>query len=192
VERQLTALAEDRAMLKLLNEIQTFLHAHPVNRRREDNGLPLVNSLWLWGAGTPPRPSVTADFDSAWSDDPLTVGLARAAGVPANPLPGGAAELLARAAPATRPLVVLEDLTGAVRHEDGDAYRRAVAALEARWFAPCWRALASGAIARLRLVAPTDRGVLRWDAGRAERWRFWRRPRTFAATALAAAAGDAA
>ncbi|MDR2111853.1 MAG: hypothetical protein LBQ62_01930, partial [Candidatus Accumulibacter sp.] len=40
VERQLTALAEDRAMLKLLNEIQTFLHAHPVNRRREDNGLP--------------------------------------------------------------------------------------------------------------------------------------------------------
>ncbi len=35
---------------KLFNEIQMFLFQHPVNRYREKQGLPLINSLWCWGA----------------------------------------------------------------------------------------------------------------------------------------------
>jgi hypothetical protein len=35
---------------KLFNEIQMFLFQHPVNRFREKQGLPLINSLWCWGA----------------------------------------------------------------------------------------------------------------------------------------------
>ncbi|MDR1935772.1 MAG: hypothetical protein LBS49_09405 [Candidatus Accumulibacter sp.] len=188
VERWLGELSGEREAFKLLNEIQTFLHAQPLNRRREKEGRPLVNSLWLWGGGTPPAASVAASFDAAWSDDPLAVGLARAAGAPAYPAPGGMANLLAQAASATRPLAVLEDLGEAVRREDGEAYRQSVAALEARWFAPAWRALARGVIGGLRLLAPTAYGVLRWDAGRAAPWRFWRRPQTLAATARALAA----
>jgi len=36
---------------KLVNEIQMLLHSHPVNTEREKKGVPLVNSLWLWGGG---------------------------------------------------------------------------------------------------------------------------------------------
>jgi hypothetical protein len=35
---------------KLFNEIQMFLFQHPLNRYREQQGLPLINSLWCWGA----------------------------------------------------------------------------------------------------------------------------------------------
>jgi hypothetical protein len=35
---------------KLFNEIQMFLFQHPLNRYREKQGLPLINSLWCWGA----------------------------------------------------------------------------------------------------------------------------------------------
>jgi len=37
---------------RLLNEIQMRWHADPVNRDREANGLPVINSLWLHGGGT--------------------------------------------------------------------------------------------------------------------------------------------
>lgn len=34
---------------KLFNEIQMFLFQHPVNQRRQQQGLPEINSLWCWG-----------------------------------------------------------------------------------------------------------------------------------------------
>ncbi len=35
---------------KFLNEIQMFLHQHPLNQQRLQKGLPMMNSLWFWGA----------------------------------------------------------------------------------------------------------------------------------------------
>src|SRR5882672_403324 len=35
----------------LLTEMQMLLHAHAVNEEREARGEPVVNSVWLWGAG---------------------------------------------------------------------------------------------------------------------------------------------
>lgn len=35
---------------KLFNEIQMFLFQHPLNEYRQQQGLPLINSLWCWGA----------------------------------------------------------------------------------------------------------------------------------------------
>lgn len=37
---------------KLFNEIQMFLFQHPVNQYRQQYNLPLINSLWCWGADT--------------------------------------------------------------------------------------------------------------------------------------------
>ena len=198
VELLLQEITEDRAVRKLLNEIQTVLHAHPVNRRREEDGLAPINSLWLWGTGASSQSPTAADFDGVWSADPLARGLARAAGVPAHPLPDGIGALLDAAAAGTRPLIVLADLAGPVHYENGADYRQALSALEARWFAPAWRALAAGAFGRLRLIAPTAYGTLAWDTARAARWRFWRRPQALADTAKAlagtspASAGEAA
>jgi hypothetical protein len=194
VERQLAEMINERETGRLLNEIQTFLYAHPVNRQRKKRELSPINSLWLWGGGTRPSP-VAADFDGVWSEgDPLVLGLARTAGLPSHSLPGGLSGLLASATPAKRRLVVLEGLAGPVCDENGGACRRAAAALEAYWFAPAWRALAAGAIGRLILVAPTAHGLLTWDAGRAAPWRIWHRPRTLTETVriLAATNGAAA
>ncbi|MEM7432790.1 MAG: hypothetical protein AAF351_12775 [Pseudomonadota bacterium] len=50
----------------LRSEVEMVLHDHEVNRRRAENGLPPVNSLWLWGGGyapeqnTEPRPPLFA------------------------------------------------------------------------------------------------------------------------------------
>lgn len=40
----------DLSWFKLFNEIQMYLFQHPVNQYRERLGLPLINSLWCWGA----------------------------------------------------------------------------------------------------------------------------------------------
>lgn len=179
VTRLLPEIMEDREVRKLLNELQTFLHAHPVNLRREERGAATVNSLWLWGAGRLPQ-RIEADFDGVWSGNPLARGLARAAGVPIHAAPADAAAFLVHAAPDTKHLVVLEDLIGPVHYENGEAYRQGVAGLEMRWFAPLREALAAGKLKHLRLVAPTAYGTLAWESRRTDQWRLWRRPRPLA------------
>ncbi|GAB4196576.1 MAG: hypothetical protein Tsb002_29980 [Wenzhouxiangellaceae bacterium] len=78
--RLIPAAAEFAWWRRLLNETQMFLHQHAVNQRRQAQGLPLINSLWFWGAGY--RESApTAHFARVTSDDPLLRGLAAAQGL---------------------------------------------------------------------------------------------------------------
>ena len=54
---------------KLLNEMQMFMHQHPVNQQRLQRGLVPINSLWFWGAG---RRLQAPDSNLAWfCDDPI-------------------------------------------------------------------------------------------------------------------------
>jgi hypothetical protein len=58
-----------------LNEVQMLLHDHAVNQAREVRGLPVVNSLWFWGAGTlPAAPALR--WDSVSADEPVARGCA--------------------------------------------------------------------------------------------------------------------
>jgi hypothetical protein len=41
--------------LRLSSEVEMALHDHEVNERREAEGLPPVNGLWLWGGGIAPQ-----------------------------------------------------------------------------------------------------------------------------------------
>jgi hypothetical protein len=52
---------------KLFNEIQMFLFQHPVNQYRQQQGQPLINSLWCWGADSWQRE--TRDNRLWFSDD---------------------------------------------------------------------------------------------------------------------------
>ena len=36
---------------KIQNEVQMRWHIHPVNEARDANGLPTINSIWLYGVG---------------------------------------------------------------------------------------------------------------------------------------------
>ena len=73
----------DAAWLRRISsEAQMLLHAAPANAAREARHLPTINSLWLWGGGTRPRPAVAStpqDMD-VFSGDAGVRGLARAAG----------------------------------------------------------------------------------------------------------------
>lgn len=164
-----------------LNEVQMYLHAHPVNAERERAGKPAVNSLWLWGAGALP-PLADPDHDGVWAADPLARGLARAGGIPVHPAPERLAALLAHADPKSAQLVVLADLLPAVMYEDSAGWREALLRLEESWFAPLRKALGRG-VDRLDLVAPTVYGQLAWQLSGFRRWQFWRRPRPLAALA---------
>ena len=171
----------DATLIRWLNEVQIFLHGHPLNARREAVGQPPVNSLWLWGGGrlTRPRPGPqSGHFTAVWSDHPLAAGLARAGGIPAHPLPpGGFAGLAKLASPGSVSLIVLDSLLAPVIYEDSEAWRQAWQTLEAEWFAPLRRRLGR-TVQALEIAAPTLYGNLQWSLHSRDRWKFWRRNAT--------------
>lgn len=164
---------EARSWQRTMNEAQIVLHNHARSRAREEAGLRAVNSVWLWGAGDAGRtPAIRAAL--VQTDDPLCVGLARAAGVPA-----GAPDISTALRQDT--LVVLDTLRKPAQQLDLDAWRRGLAALERDWFAPLAEAIRQGRMGSLRLLAPSDRGTLDLELRSADRWKFWRKPYAFEA-----------
>lgn len=70
---------------KLLTELQMLLHHHAINQQREQNGLPSINSVWLWGGGSLSRfqqqGQAQASRDTTrrmnvYADDPEIAGMA--------------------------------------------------------------------------------------------------------------------
>jgi hypothetical protein len=57
----------------LRGEVEMALHDHEVNLRRESQGLPPVNSLWLWGGGYAPEQEAVP-HPPLFSNDPLLTG----------------------------------------------------------------------------------------------------------------------
>jgi hypothetical protein len=53
---------------QLINEFQMFMHQHPVNEQRRQQGRLPINSLWAWGAGERPTPERRPTW---YCDDPL-------------------------------------------------------------------------------------------------------------------------
>jgi hypothetical protein len=168
-------------LARWLNEVQMFLHGHPVNAAREAAGQPAVNSLWLWGGGTLPAPA--AGFTGVFADHPLAAGLARAAGLPHAATPAGLADLPS----GPRPLVVLDTLLPRVLHEDGSGWRGEIERLEAAWFAPLGKRLGHG-VDRVSLIAPTIYGELHYALTAGQRWHFWKSAQPLAASARSLAA----
>ena len=166
-------------LTRWLNEVQMFLHGHPLNEQREQIGQPAINSLWLWGGGSLPT-AMAANFSAVFSNDPLAAGLARAAGLPLHARPGSLAALLPLAG--ERPLVLLDQLLPYVVSEDGEGWRSALEQLEADWFAPLKKALGKQ-VDRISLIAPTVYGELRYTLTAGDRWKLWKSGKPIAETA---------
>jgi len=150
----------------LLTEIQMALYDHPVNTERERRRQPVVNSLWLWGAGALPA-AAKGPWHSLSADHLVALGLARLAQVRHRSLGAGAAGWLERAPEDGRHLLVLD--------------ARRSSALEEHWFAPLLAALKSRRIGMATVHVP-DAG-LSVETTRVDLHRFWRRPRPLAAWA---------
>jgi len=134
---------------RLLNETQMILHDHAVNRRRAQQGLLPVNSLWLWGAGESPLKLQSREADAMISGDDEYGALARLAKVAIVPALGQA---LASASSA----VVVD----ALRAPRSDALREAMSIHEGRNFETLRLDCADGTVIDYK----------RWH-----RLRFWRR-----------------
>lgn len=158
----------------VLNEAQMLLHAHPVNAAREAAGQPVINSLWLWGAGSLPRQD-SCPFGAVFADDPLVLGLARGARAAAARLPRDAAQAIARADRET--VLVLADLLRAAEtYRDASLWRSQLVRLEQEWLAPLLGALYGGSLRELRLTGLGDEAAIEVALTAADRWKFWRRP----------------
>jgi len=171
INRSLPKGRDASAWRTLLTEIQLLLHACPVNERRQRQGLQPINSLWFWGGGRVPEPTASR-WSSVCSAEPLGSGLARIAGLVAQPLPQGLDQWFARAG-AGRHLVILEDGQDG-SSGGGAAQDETLNALEARWFAPAIRALHGGQLDELTLYVNRQAGYCLTGSG-LRRW--WRRAR---------------
>jgi len=162
-----------------LTEIQMVLHSHPVNDEREARGEPVVNSLWLWGAGRAPAPP-PADWQSVTADDPVALGLARLAGARHRSVPASADAWLERSPEDGRHLVVLDRLRlpSAIADRAGCCFE--VQGLERDWFTPLLAALRNGRIGMLTVHVLHGSGVESFETIRGDLRRFWRRPKALA------------
>jgi hypothetical protein len=161
---------------RLLTEIQMTLHAHPANEAREGRGEPAVNSLWLWGGGALERLE-PSPWHSVLADDPLPLGLARAAGARHMTLPADAAAWLARAPEDGRHLIMLDALRAPAALSAQDDLRAALERLEREWFAPLLSALREGRIGMVTIHVPDGDAASSFELVRGDLRRFWRRPR---------------
>jgi hypothetical protein len=159
-----------------LNEIQILLYTSPVNAAREARGLLPANSVWFWGGGRLPQPGAE-EWARVSSDDPLSLGLARLAGVPSGPVPMKCAELLAQPGGGEQ-LLVLGLPAPILSQADAEAWQAALERLVRDWLTPLVAAVHAGALTELTLVSDTGAS---FRYRRLHRWRFWRRARPLAA-----------
>jgi len=161
---------------KMLNEAQMVLHSHPVNEAREARGEPAVNSVWLWGGGRLPKVG-TEHWHSVSADDPLALGLARAASIRHRPLGRSAAEWLDRMPEEGRYLMVLDPLRVPLALGASGEYQDAVAAIERDWAAPLLAALRQGRVGMVSIHVPDAGECASYETIRGDLRRFWRRPK---------------
>lgn len=170
----------DSTLTRWLNEVQMFLHLHPVNQRRQSEGKPAVNSMWLWGGGALSATPPAVKFSGVWTDNPLAIGLAKHCQTPLHAPVERLEQLLPQAG--EHPLVVLDPLLSRVLYEDGDGWRKNFEQLEANWFTPLKNQLGSK-LKQIDLIAPTIYGNLHYTITAGERWKFWKKSQNIVATA---------
>ncbi|MBI4194005.1 MAG: phosphoglycerate mutase [Betaproteobacteria bacterium] len=160
------------------NEIQMLFHDHPVNRDREARGEPAINSVWLWGGGR--RPLVPGrHFSTLWAADPLASALAARSDIFAAPPPADADHWLTTIRGTidhdNRHLLVLDDLAQPARRGDLNAWRDGIETLNRKWIAALVAALRQGRLSGLTLTALAAAGCERFELGRSDMRKFWRR-----------------
>lgn len=155
---------------RALNELQMLLYTHASNDAREALGKLSINSIWLWGGGEFPLAALSQNqAQIVVADDDIVQGLARATGGTVQPLPVDATQLPAAAG--QQVTVVLDQLSGAVRANDAQAWYAAWQTLEQNWFAPLLTAINEGRVEAVRITLP-ELG-LSSEADKSLRWRFW-------------------
>jgi hypothetical protein len=148
----------------LLNEMQMLLHGQAINQAREDEGQPVINSLWLSCGGFLPEKPQTAD-KTICANDALARGAAMLSETRLLPLAGNFAEHLQS----------LAGLDG--KQEDVVLVLEELRQAEQEWFAPLLAALKGRRITRLNMEIFIQNRHLHAELKPLDLWKFWRKPR---------------
>jgi hypothetical protein len=159
-----------------LNEAQMLFHQADVNRRRELDGRPSVNGIWPWGGGFLPTRLPRCRYGEVFGTDALLLGLAKATGARARPIPDYPQAMLPGRGTA-RILLFWDGLHPAVLDGDAGAWVQALSRLSL-WLDDLLDLFRSGEVGDMVLY-PCD-GTRRRIRRRALR-RFWRRSVDFSA-----------
>jgi hypothetical protein len=152
----------------VLNEIQMVLYGHPVNDGRDAAGLPMINSVWLWGGGifSSDQPQSIATT-SIYGGNEIVKALAGSHWYSALPS--------AAALPNTDAVVVLDTLSFDAIYGNAYEWRVKWEQLELDWFAPLLAKLKTGQIQQLTLTFPAAGEQVKIK--RSDLYRFWRSAR---------------
>jgi len=152
------------------SEIEMWLHALPLNARRQSQGQPPITHLWLWGDAAlrhqseslPPQGDLALRSPVAlYSDEAFATALAGLAQLPVAAIPSAA--------------TVLASTANTVVVVAGGASLGDLPAVERDWLAPALQALERSSLRELWIVA-SDR-LLSVAAG--QQWHFWRPRQTW-------------
>lgn len=155
----------------VLNEVQILLHTAAANAAREARGQLPVNSLWFWGGGRLPAMK-PVPWTHVYSQEPVSLALARLAGVTSRDRPPDFAAWARLATPSGAHLLVLDQARAAVQYHQHDAWRAFIESLERDWIEPAWKAIKRRELHAL--VVCDDQGRrYRLTSSGARRW--WRR-----------------
>ncbi len=155
------------------NEVQMLLHGHAVNQAREAQGLPVINSVWLWGAGS--AGVLRSGFDAVGGDDELSLAFGRAAGI----VSATSVQALLNCE-AANALWVCAAPAAAWQRGDLYVWREAVLALEREVAQPLLRALQSRRLQSLTLDVLSEASTQRFELSRGGVWKVWRSRRPLA------------
>lgn len=157
---------------RYFNEIQVFLHHHPVNLARENAGRPVINSVWFWGNGKLPAKPSHLPYGTVIADDAMARGIARWCALPCLP------ETSTCHAPdmAQPVLSILSALTRHSLYEEHEAWLTTLVEMDKNHLAPALSALKTGRLHALTLTAPGDHATLEVQLKRSDLWKFWRGP----------------
>ena len=155
---------------RIMNEVQMVLHASNINSERQSNGQIPVSSLWFWGGGKLPEFG-HSDWSQVWSNEVLSLGLAKITHTPCLSVPKNSKAWLEQVETPGEHLIIYEDI--ALQTEsDPDAWCGGLQKFENEWLIPLLEALRNGEIDQLT-VNPCDGRIFSLTKSRLKHW--WRR-----------------
>jgi len=161
---------------KRFNEVQMLMHSHPVNQQRAKRGLPLVNSLWVWGGGGSLPARGEQCFTRVVTNDATIKGLGIWNASRCEPVPTHADVLLSNLGSNERVLLTLDALDAPAAYEDLGHWNEALERYERDWFEPLLNALSRRRRGILELLPVNGQ---RFRMSSAASLKFWKRNKSY-------------
>ncbi|MEE9325934.1 MAG: hypothetical protein V3U71_01470 [Cocleimonas sp.] len=164
-------VSNDRNWQVIQNEMQMLLHSSKINHRRELEGLPTINSLWLWGGGNKQKIDVNLSCIYSQAENIGQI-FSKVASCKWLPLTAGLDQILHSGQSET--VIILDQLILASQNDNIDEYQQQLTQIDKDYLVPLMRAWQQGII-DLTLHS-CDGHTLQLENTPA--WKFWRKQKT--------------